>query len=208
MAFLQSDQGGLGIEVGSDNATKEALQRALVKLSGESVAHLKKEAPLRAPFFDSLLNPDDVRRLLLWMNDPVEYPKRGTPEEWQAFCSLCRTKYSFHPEQDGPISAAENLGKHTGKWQLVWDRYLDSPEAYPNIPDLLRKARPVQMTLFTIADGWPQDNEAEEILLRDSLLKLENLPIEEVKLSLEELEKRHGPPVSYTHLTLPTILLV
>src|SRR5207245_4943613 len=58
--FMKSTEGGLGIEVGSDISTKEALQRALLKLADEPVARLKKEAPLRASFFDALLNPDEV----------------------------------------------------------------------------------------------------------------------------------------------------
>ena len=51
--FLQAADGGLGVEVGGDTATREALQRALVRVSEEPVARLRKEAPLRAQFFDS-----------------------------------------------------------------------------------------------------------------------------------------------------------
>ncbi len=71
VAFLQTRDGGLEIEVGGDQATKEALKRALLKLAYEPIAHLRKQAPLRAPFFDALLNLDEVRSLLLWLNDPA-----------------------------------------------------------------------------------------------------------------------------------------
>ena len=69
-AFLQSPNGGLGVEVGSDTATREALDRALLRLAGEPVALLRQRAPLRASFFNELLNPDEVRSLLLWLDDP------------------------------------------------------------------------------------------------------------------------------------------
>ena len=77
--FLQSADGGLGIAAGTDNTTREAMQRALLKLAYEPVAHLRNEAPLRAPFFDALLNPDEVRRLLKWMNDPQSYSRATHP---------------------------------------------------------------------------------------------------------------------------------
>ena len=43
---------------------------ALLKLVDEPITKLKQEAPLRAPYFDALLNPDESRNLLLWLNDP------------------------------------------------------------------------------------------------------------------------------------------
>ena len=59
--FLQSADGGLGIAVSGDAATKEALGRALLRLAYEPVARLQREAPLKATFFDELLHPDQVR---------------------------------------------------------------------------------------------------------------------------------------------------
>lgn len=46
--FLQSAEGGLAIDVSGNGATREALQRALVKLADETVANLRKQAPLLA----------------------------------------------------------------------------------------------------------------------------------------------------------------
>jgi hypothetical protein len=92
--FLQAPD-GLGIAVGADAATREAMQRALLKLADEPLAHLRQQAPLRASFFDALLHPDDVRRLLKWLDDPQGYPTQLTAQEWQSFCALCRDKYAF-----------------------------------------------------------------------------------------------------------------
>jgi len=191
-AFLQSKDGGLGIEVGADQATKDALQRALLKLAAEPLAHLRKAAPFRAPFLDALLAPDEVRSLLLWLNDPEKYPKQITPEEWAAFCGVCQGGYQFHPEKDGPIHAAELLGQRYGKWYQVWERYTEAPHAYPNVPDRLRAARPMQLALEK-AEGWPQDNEDQEKELRQSLRALEHRPPKEARAWLDELEERHGP---------------
>ena len=118
--FIQSTE-GLGIEVGTDNTTKEALQRALLKLADEPLARLKKEAPLRAPFFDVLLNPDEVRSLLLWLNDAEGYPKRCSAAEWASFCGLSQRKYGFHPVEDGVMVAMALFGAHQDAWENVWN---------------------------------------------------------------------------------------
>ena len=141
-AFIQSAEGGLGIEIGADNATKEALQRALLKLADEPIAQLKKEAPLRAAFFDALLNPDEVRNLLLWLNDAAGYPKRCSVAEWEAFCGLCKRKYGFHPEKDGVMTAMLLFGERQGVWENVWSRFKEAPHAYSHLPELLRRAKP------------------------------------------------------------------
>ena len=71
-AFLQNKESGLGVEVGSDASTREALQRSLTKLAAETVDTLRRVAPLRAVFLHGLLQPDDARNVLNWINDPDE----------------------------------------------------------------------------------------------------------------------------------------
>ena len=201
-AFLQSPDGGLGIPVAADNATREALLRALPVLAKEPLSHLRREAPLRAHFLDGLLNPDEVRRLLLWMNDPAGYRKGTGPAEWTAFCNLCRHTYGFDPGTDGELAAAERLGQPKGAWEGVWQRFLEAPEAYPSLPDLLRRARPApavhkqgQLALFEKpSEYWPQDNESAERGLREALLALEDCKPGEARATLGELEARHGEP--------------
>ena len=192
-AFLQTKDGGLEVEVGADQATREALQRALLKLSGEPIAHLRTSAPLRAPFFDALLTPDDVRSLLSWLDDPLGYPTTVAPEEWGAFCEVSRIKYGFHPEKDGPLHAAQLLGQRYGAWYQVWERYTEAPHAYPNLPERLRNARPGQVPLFDRTEGWPQDNEVEEDDLRQGLAGLEQHTPQDARAALYELEERHAP---------------
>jgi hypothetical protein len=190
--FIQSSDGGLGIAVSGDTATKEALGRALLKLAYEPVARLKKEAPLKAAFFDELLNPDQARRLLLWLNDPAGYPESLTPAEWYAFCELCKRTYGFHPVDDGALIAAERLGTSQGAWEIVWDRFNENPEGYPNLPELLRRARP-QLSLFDERlPYWPQDTEAAEGELRAALLALSDAPPAGARNGIAQLEAEHG----------------
>ncbi|NTV64388.1 MAG: BREX-1 system phosphatase PglZ type B, partial [Oscillochloris sp.] len=105
-SFLQSREGGLAIEVAPDQATREALRRALPRLASEPLERLRREAPLRAALLDALLNPDEVGRLLQWLDDPEGYEQASEPATWAAFCAVCRRAYGFSPEADGPISTA------------------------------------------------------------------------------------------------------
>lgn len=192
-AFLQTKDGGLEIEVGADQATKEAMKRALPRLADEPVAHLRKEAPLRGPFFDALLNPDSVRRLLLWLCNPSEYPNQITRAEWKSFYGLCQQIYGFHPEKDGPVTGAQLLLKQKGEWPVVWQRFLEAPHAYPGLPALLEQAQPTQLSLFDEPSPYlPQDTSAAESQLRDALLHLRDaLPLDAHSAVLQ-LEQTHG----------------
>jgi len=192
-AFLQSRDGGLGIEVVADQATRAALQRALVRLGDEPVARLHNEAPLRAPFFDGLLTPDEPRSLLLWLNDPEAYRQSVASEEWAAFCAVCKQKYGFDPTREVLVSVAGSLGQRYGEWYQVWERYEEAPHSYPRIPELLRQAGPQQLSLFERSEVWPQSNEQEESDLRKKLAALAQSASEEARVALYELEQRHGP---------------
>lgn len=191
-AFLQSKDGGVGIDVVGDQATRDALKQTLLKLADVSVDELHSAAPIKEQYLFGLLNPDDVRSLINWLNDPDGFSSRLTREEWAAFCGVCRQKYQFSPEKDGPITAAEKLGTKYGVWHQVWERYSEMPQSFPNISDLLRSARPTQLALFERADTWPQDNEAEENVLRQELLDLQSITFQQACAKIVELEQNHG----------------
>ncbi len=190
--FLQSPDEGLGIPISAGSATKDAMQRALLKLVYEPVEHLRHAAPLKASFFDSLLNPDEVRRLLKWMDDPTGYPAQISQQEWDAFCALCHSKYSFQPQEDGPITAAQNLGERYGPWAVVWDRFEEAPDAYPNLPELLDKAHP-QLSLFVEpSPTWPAANAIAEDHLREDLNGLDDTPVQKARQIIAILEAEHS----------------
>ena len=194
-AFLTSKRGGLGLDIAATNGTREALLNALTKLADVPLRELRGRR-LHAEDFRELLHPDVVKQLLRWLNAPKETREGWSEEEWQAFCSACRDRYGFDPERDGELVGAEKLGRREGAWERVWQRFAEAPAAYPQIPELLRRAKPdeseVKEPLFFHKESWPQINERAEEELREELLKLEGLPPEEAAAKLGELEKKHG----------------
>jgi hypothetical protein len=195
-AFLQSRLGGLGIEVGEDDATKEALLRARLELCGQSIDELHRRAPLRAPYFDSLLAPDIDRDVLAWLNDPAAFQESLDPEKWAAFRSRFRDRFGLGLEE-GEIAVAGQLGRRAGPWGGVWQRYSEAPHRYPLIEERLRAAAPKRVRdkvgLFDGPYGaWPQDNEEAEARLRHSLAEAASLDPAAAADRIPDLEAEHG----------------
>ena len=192
-AFLQNRDGGLGIDVGTDVATKEALKRSLSKLADEPIQALRRETPIRAPFLDGLLHPDDVKNVLNWINDPKEFRKACTDEELEAFAAVCLERYGLDPRKDSAVTGAEKLGQQDGNWKMAWRRLAEAPAAYRNILDRLREAKPNKtLPMFDPMESWPQDNEAAEETLRTALVHLTDHDPEKARSLLIDLEFNHG----------------
>ncbi|MHB8576499.1 MAG: BREX-1 system phosphatase PglZ type B [Dehalococcoidia bacterium] len=191
-AFLQSDD-GLVIEVAPDSHTREALSRALLKLADEPLARLRREAPLQAAFLNELLNPDPVRGVLRWLNDPIACRAAQSHDEWTAFRGLCRQQLGLNPETDGELSAALKLGNREGRWETVWRRFAESPASYPGVAEQLRRARPTRaQSMLAPSESWPQENEAAEEALRNALRALESETPAAIRAALALLEAQHG----------------
>ena len=191
-AFLQSDQGGLGLEVAGDQDTLDAFKNSLVKLADVLIKDLRNRR-IDSNQLDDLVHPDFIRTVLIWLNDPQNIKDSWNAAEWESFCKLCKQKLDFDPEGDGEITAGEKLGNNEGDWYSVWNRYAEAPTHYPNIKELLRKSRPVQVTedLFSTTSNWPQDNEKEENSLRTDLEMLENVSPDKACNKIMELERQH-----------------
>jgi hypothetical protein len=190
-AFLQSDRGGLGLDVARDAATQEILRTALPELAEAEVDRLTGRQ-LSAEDFQRLLLPDPVRQLLLWIDDPRAAKDQWGPSRWKAFRGTCKKHYGFDPDTDGELAAAERLGLREKKWAEVWQRFAESPELYPHLPGRLRSARPRAAGLFDRSETWPQDNEQMEKELRQALLDLPTLKSDEACRTLVEFEQAHG----------------
>lgn len=192
LAFLVSEDGGLGLDVARDNATEEAIARALPILARTPVSALQGRR-LQAADFDDIVNPDETGSLLVWLNDPEGTKAAWLGNQWEAFCACCRQKYALDPESDGELVAAEYLGRHEGSWGAVWQRYEEAPERYPNIPGLLRQVHSnVDKDLFFDRSAWPDENETMEDDLRQALTALGDASPADARVRITELEGEHG----------------
>jgi len=188
-AFLASSDGGLGLDIAGDHATRQAMLGALGRLATTPLDTLRGKR-LEAEDFNTLMIGDPVRELLNWMGNPEAVRSAWDHEKWDAFCSSCIDTYAFSPESDGVLVAASKLGEPVGSWVDVWSRFTEAPASYPGIPDLLRRARP--STLALKPEYWPSETESDEIQLRSSLQKIADLPSHEACGRVLELEERHG----------------
>jgi len=193
LAFLQSADGGLGLDVARDTATLDAMKTALVKLVATDIQDLTGHR-LEASDFHALLSPDPVREILGWMNDPKAAQAKLTAQQWEAFCHSCKDKFGFHPMKDGPLRAAEMMGLRQGNWGQVWDRFREAPKRYPNLPGWLRKAKPQDDDLFLKESDevWPQSNEIHETALRNVLKGCAGKTAQAVVERVKEMETVHG----------------
>jgi hypothetical protein len=191
-AFLQSDRGGLGLDVARDSATQEMLRTALVELAEREVERLR-DRQLSADDLHRLLLPDPVRQLLRWLDTPEETRTEWDKGRWKTFRSTCKKEYGFDPEADTPLDGARLLGERGKKWDEVWQRFAESPDVYAHLPARLRAARPKEDSLFGAAETWPQDNERLETELREALESLSKMKPVEARDAVAELEDRHGP---------------
>lgn len=193
-ALLSHPERGLGLRITDSAGTTSALQLSLDRLMDERMDRLERLV-LDADFFHDLINPDPVRSLLGWLDDPASFKSRFGEAQWSAFLEQCRASFGFDPTLDGEITAARKLGEREGKWDEVWRRFAETPERYPGIPEQLRKARPLQqLTLGEQAhsDSWPQDNEAGEADLRGQLKRFASLTPEAAREEVRRLDAAHA----------------
>ena len=198
-AFLQTEHGGLGLEIARDTATAAAIRRCLDKLVDVPVAELQAKSAsgaLNSPYFDALISQDLVDDLLTWLSDPPGALDRWESNRWETLCSRCRADYGFDPSRDGALVGAEQLGRQEKPiWKAVWQRYAAVPARYPGLVELLRKAKPqplgAQLDLLRV-EAWPQDNDAGEADLRQALLAVVTEPVATARQTLLQLEKRHS----------------
>lgn len=188
-AFLTSRDGGLGLDVARDAATRRSMLRALAKLGQTPAARLRGRR-LDAEDFDRLLSGDPVRDALIWLNDPRAAEAQWSGARWSAFVSRCEADYGFHPEKDGDGIAAELLGGREGSWAAAWERFAEAPRSYPGLPERLRRAMPGD--LFVERSSWPQNNERGEAALRQAFAELAGKTPRDARKRVAALEKEHG----------------
>lgn len=195
LAFLKSNQGGLGLDVSQDNGTRNAMQLALNRILDEDVESLQGKR-LDKDYFNTLLTGGDpVRDMLLWLDQGDVFRAGRDENAWIGFVEVCKSQLAFDPENDGNLKGAGLLAGRKGPWLPVWERYCEAPKRYPNIPSLIRQCTPFQEDLFSNAEThgcWPQWNDEQEKELKRDLLALEKLAPHVARKKLLEYEKQHG----------------
>ena len=101
-AFLVSEDGGLGLYLARDDATRQAMLGALEELATTAVEHLTGKH-LEAEDFNRLFSDDIVRDLLRWLNEPETVKSQWSDSRWSAFKSCCQDDYKFDPDRDGRV---------------------------------------------------------------------------------------------------------
>lgn len=193
-ALLTNAERGIGLRITDGGSTATALQLALEKFLDEPVAQIE-HLVLDADFFHDLVNPDPIRSLLGWLDDPITFQSRYDEATWAAFVQQCKSDFGFDPTRDGAIVAARKLAERQGKLAEAWRRFAETPERYPGIPDQLRKARPNDQLIIgeSVELGvWPQDNEAAEDQLRSALRDFSILTPEGARKEVAHLEGEHS----------------
>ncbi len=188
--FLVSRNGGLGLDVASDAATRQSMLRALAELATASVQGLEGRR-LEAEDFDRFFSDDPVRDVLTWLGNGGAVPPGWDAARWGAFGSRCKADFGFDPEKDGELVAAERLGRREGPWESVWRRFAEAPALFRGVPDLLRMATPDDLFLGSLP-SWPATNERREGELRRALHALEGETPLRARERVIELEQAHG----------------
>jgi hypothetical protein len=194
-ALLANKDRGLGLNVAGDESTAHALVAGLDHLVREPMSRLEGRH-IDAAFLNGLLNPDPVRLLLRWIDDPSSVQHELAGPAWDALVAQCKADYGFDPAAAGVIEAARLLGTGEGAWQHVWQRFRESPAEYPDIPSRLSKAQPAQFILPN-PGAWPGPAVDAEESLRAALTALEHLPASKARETVLKLEEEHKERRSY-----------
>ena len=194
VAFFENTQYGLGIKVAKDQATKEALKKALPTIFQDEEVLAGKDF-VDADFLNNILFPDIGPTILKWMCKGDAFLSRLPRDKQEVFGNICRAQYDFDPDPKNIYAIAEKLGSQKGNWKYVWNIYTLAPRKYQGIEDYLRKAKPEGPNegIFAVPEeSWPQVNEEYEGKLYQELEQAASLERDPSLKKLEELDKIHG----------------
>ena len=193
-AYLSSKNGGLNLDLLHDQATQDALRRALEAgvLLDHSLAELQSRQ-INAAWLDSLLAPNPTRDILVWLNDPQQAQARWAGGRWDVFVNRCKKDFGFSPLADGPLVAAEKLAGRTGSWSAVWELYRDSWASFPGLVEQLSRIQPpTGRDLFDDVSGYPVANEEAEAALRYQLHSVGTMAAPQARAALQAAEKSNA----------------
>jgi hypothetical protein len=189
LAFLSSTHGGLGLDVARDAATQEALQSQLAAVLRTPLASLQR-GRLQAGDFHDLAVSDPVQSVLQWMSDPAAIDS-WSAEQQAAFRSIMTAEFSVDPAKDGVLVAAEKLVTGSGKWEQVWTRFQEAPDAYRGVVRSLEGVQPEDLFSNTNL-RIPAVNKKLEDDLRANLRELASLHAAEARKGIGVLADFHA----------------
>ena len=188
-AFLSSPK-SLGLDVADDRGTRWAMLQALPEVAVAPLDRLEGRR-LDADYFHRVLSPDPLRDVLQWLGEGDAMRSRLGPERWGAFRSRCRDELDFDPQTAPDVAAGERLGAGEGEWARVWERFLEAPESYEWVADVLLRSRPAGVLPFE-SERWPDLNAEAEEVLRLQLEELRELSHDDACRGLVQAEEEHG----------------
>lgn len=194
-ALLSNKERGLSLSVANNAATTDALVASLRLLLDQPVSRLESKH-IDAAFLNGLLNPDPIRSLLNWLDDPVAMRNRLSDGAWAAFVQQCKQDFGFDPAAQGEIEGARRLGEAEGLWAQAWLRFREVPGDYPGIPNRLGQAQPSEF-LPKNPGAWPGISKDAEERLRDDLSALAHRAPQEARDQVLKLEEVHKVRRSY-----------
>jgi hypothetical protein len=195
-AFVQSERGGLGLDLARDQETLSALAGSLRHIFAEPLDRLRGRR-LDAEFLHALILPDPVRQILNWLASPDPAVPQGEEPAWNAFRLQCRAEFGFDPVKDGRLKAAQLLAGRQAPWDTVWKRFEEAPGNYLGLIPWLKRAAPRAPTFTDTAEVWPDLNERDEKQLAEALAGLADRSQDEVVRRVGELETQHGGRRAY-----------
>lgn len=193
LAFLSSNQGGLGMNVAQDSGTKSSLRPSLYVLLDERIDLLEGKHLDQDHFNGLITGGDPIKNLLLWIDDPDGFKENCDANSWNGFIEICKSQFKFDPISDGPIQAGFLLAEQAPPWDSVWDRFAEAPQKYAHIPEQIRKSDPPRpKDLFYDISGWPQWNETKEAELCETLKSVSEKNEVDARKIVIEANQSHG----------------
>lgn len=130
--FLATKQanGGLGLEVPQDEATRHALLLAAPKLFTLPVAELQGRR-LDADWLHALLAPDLNDDMLAWLDGKLD--AASDPARFAAFQAQAKSKLKLDLAKVSRERAAERLLQRDDAWAPIWSRFTSSAQSSTRI---------------------------------------------------------------------------
>ena len=193
LAFMENPVQGLGLKVAKDEATRNALKKALPRIFRDNEIFEGKTI-VDCDFLNNQLFPDIIHNIIKWMCSGDYFLQDMPAGKRDVFINICKTQYDFTPDHKNIFSIAEKLGAQRNQWKYVWQMYANAPKKYPEIEELLRSGKPDDLGEGVFAfpeESWPQLNEQLENELRESLGRLAKSSPDKILAKLDDLNNQH-----------------